>query len=196
MGERLPLATIHGAILEFLRDRKDVALFGAQAVNAYVPHARMTQDVDILALGGEKLPGELREFLSGKFHIAVRVRRVAGKKGFRLYQVQKGGNRHLVDIRSVEVLPETEIVHGVQVIAPAELVADKVNAYHLRRQQPKAGTDWRDIAMLLLEYPQLKQPTGEVTKILKARRVSPEVIDAWLEFVQREIRPEDDDGGF
>lgn len=34
MSEPLPLATIHDAVLEFLRNRDDAALFGAQAVNA------------------------------------------------------------------------------------------------------------------------------------------------------------------
>jgi len=31
MREPLPLATIHDAVLEFLRDRDDAVLFGAQA---------------------------------------------------------------------------------------------------------------------------------------------------------------------
>lgn len=30
MGEPLPLATIHNAVLEFLKDMNDCALFGAQ----------------------------------------------------------------------------------------------------------------------------------------------------------------------
>src|SRR5712691_7777502 len=34
MGEPLPLATLHNAVLEFLRGRDDVVLFCAQAVNA------------------------------------------------------------------------------------------------------------------------------------------------------------------
>ena len=36
MRETLPLATIHESVLEFLKGRSDVVLFGAQAVNAYV----------------------------------------------------------------------------------------------------------------------------------------------------------------
>src|ERR1041385_4646298 len=36
MREQLPLATIHDAVLEYLRGRDDVVVFGAQAVNAYV----------------------------------------------------------------------------------------------------------------------------------------------------------------
>ena len=63
MGERLPLATIHDAVLEFLRGRDDAALYGAQAVNAYVDEARMTQDVDILSPRAAELAEEiLRRF--------------------------------------------------------------------------------------------------------------------------------------
>jgi hypothetical protein len=40
--EPLPLATIHDAVLEFLRGRTDVVLSGAHAVNAYVDESRMT----------------------------------------------------------------------------------------------------------------------------------------------------------
>ncbi len=46
--ESLPLATIHQTVLEFLRERSDVVLFGAQAVNVYVDEPRMSQDVDLL----------------------------------------------------------------------------------------------------------------------------------------------------
>ena len=49
MQEPLPLATIQDAVLEFLRNRDDAVLFGAQAVNAYVDAWRMTEDVDILS---------------------------------------------------------------------------------------------------------------------------------------------------
>jgi len=37
MREPLPLAPIQNAVLEFLRGRDDVVVFGAQAVNAYAP---------------------------------------------------------------------------------------------------------------------------------------------------------------
>jgi hypothetical protein len=45
--EPLPLATIHEAVLEFLRGRGDAVVFGVQAVNAYVSEPRMTQAVDV-----------------------------------------------------------------------------------------------------------------------------------------------------
>jgi hypothetical protein len=55
--EPLPLATIHDAVLEFLRGRDDAVLYGAQAVNAYVKESRMTmtQDVDIASDRAEEL---------------------------------------------------------------------------------------------------------------------------------------------
>src|SRR5213078_571873 len=87
MREPLPLATIHDAILEFLRGREDAVLFGAHAVNAYVSEPRMTQDVDIASTRAEEWAEELRAFLNQRFHIAVRVRTVRGGIGYRIYQV-------------------------------------------------------------------------------------------------------------
>ena len=120
MREPLPLAQIQEAVLEFLREREDVVLFGAQAVNAYVGEPRMTQDIDLLSTRAKDLADELREHLSQQFHIAVRVREVGAGKGFRLYQVQKTGSRwHLVDLRSVEDLPETILIEHIKVLSPA-----------------------------------------------------------------------------
>ena len=64
MREPLPLATIHDAVLEFLRGRTDAVLFGAHAVNAYVEESRMTQDVDILSPRAPELAEELRAHLT------------------------------------------------------------------------------------------------------------------------------------
>src|SRR2546421_11935895 len=94
MREPLPLATIHDAVLEFLKGRKDAVLFGAQAINAYVDESRMTQDVDIASTRAQELAEELRKYLSQRFHIAVRVREVREGLGFRIYQVKKPKNRH------------------------------------------------------------------------------------------------------
>jgi hypothetical protein len=49
MREPLLLATLQNAVLEFLRGRDDVVVFGAQAVNAYVDEPRMTQGLDLLS---------------------------------------------------------------------------------------------------------------------------------------------------
>src|SRR6266852_3506957 len=94
MREPLPLATIHDAVLEFLRDRDDAVLYGAQAVNAYTKDPRLTEDVDIASTRGKELAEELRSFLNKRFHIAVRVRKVREGLGYRIYQIQKPDNRH------------------------------------------------------------------------------------------------------
>ncbi len=118
MSEALPLATIQEAVLEFLRGRDDAVVFGAQAVNAYVPEPRMSQNIDLLSTRAMELAEELRAHLSNQFHVAVRVREVADGRGFRLYQIQKSGNRHLVDIRPVPSLPPSRRIAHVLVASP------------------------------------------------------------------------------
>ncbi len=196
MSETLPLATIQEAVLEFLRGRDDVVVFGAQAVNAYVPEPRMSQDIDLLSPRAAELAEELRTHLSDRFHVAVRVREVADGRGYRLYQIQKTGNRHLVDIRLVTSLPPSQRIAQVLVVSPEELIALKVIAYHLRRGQPKSGTDWRDIAMLLLTFPDLKISDGLVAERLRAENAGEEVIKLWQELVNQEIQATDEDDEF
>jgi len=194
--EPLPLATIQKAVLEFLRGRDDAVVFGAQAVNAYVHEPRMTQDIDLLSPQAEEFAQELREYLRQQFHIAVRVRRVGDGRGYRLFQVRKSGNRHLVDVRHVETVPLTRRIAGVLVMAPADLIASKVVAYHQRRGRPKSGTDWRDLAMLLLAFPELKRDPGPVSDRLQAASVGPTVLAAWKDLITQEIRPADEEDEF
>ena len=176
MRESLPLARLQQAVLEFLRDRDDVVLFGAQAVNAYVDEPRMTQDIDLVSTRAEALAKEISEYFRERFHIAVRVRRVGEGRGLRLFQVRKSGNRHLVDLRPVERLPQAERIAGVLVMSPVELIASKVIAYYQRRGQPKSGTDWRDLALLLLAFPRLKHEPGPVADRLRAAGAGPDVL--------------------
>lgn len=196
MREPLPLATIHNAVLEFLKDMSDSALFGAQAVNAYVDESRMTQDVDILSVRGEELAEELRQFLNKRFHIAVRVREIGNGRGYRLYQVQKPKNRHLVDVRPVTSLPPTKRIQRILVLSPEELIASKVIAYHERKGQPKSGTDWRDIAMLLLRFPKLKDEAGLVRERLLAAGADASVLATWKQIVHQKIAPQRDEDEF
>jgi hypothetical protein len=196
MREQLPLATIHDAVLEFLRGRDDAVVFGAQAVNAYVSEPRMSQDIDLVSTRATELAEELREYLSERFHIAVRVRVIGAGKGYRLFQIQKPRNRHLVDVRTAESLPHAERIEDVLVISPPELIAYKVIAYHARRGQPKAGTDWRDLAMLLLTFPELKKEKGAVSEALKSLGTKDDVMRTWSELVAQELVEPDDDGEF
>ena len=196
MQETLPLATIQDAVLEFLRGRKDVVVFGAQAVNAYVNEPRMTQDIDLLSVQASTLAQELRGYLSERFHIAARVREIGEGRGYRIYQVQKLGNRHLVDVRSVEHLPETRLIAQVLVIAPVDLIASKVVSYAQRRGSPKSGTDWRDLGMLLLSFPDLKRDSGPVTDLLLATGAAGGVLDVWHDLVAQDIQPGNEDDEF
>ncbi len=193
MREPLPLSTIHQAVLDFLRQREDAVLFGAQAVNAYVSEPRMTQDVDLLSPRAKELAAELEQYLSDKFHIAVRVREIGEARGYRIYQVRAEGNRHLVDIRAVAVLPASRTIEDLLVIEPAELIAYKVIAFHQRRGKPKSGTDWRDLAMLLLTFPELKQETGKVLECLIRAGARPEILSTWNNLASQKIQPEDEE---
>ena len=190
IGETLPLSKIQAAILEFLQGREDVVLFGAQAVNAYVSEPRMTQDVDLLSTRAGELAEELKEFLSDKFHIAVRVRTVADGKGFRIYQIRSEGNRHLVDLRMISEFPATEKIEDILILSPVELLASKVVSYHSRKGKPKAGTDYRDLGMLLLRFPELKE---KVSEILRIRNVGEAILETWAEIARQNFQFEDDD---
>ena len=192
VSEELPLAIVQQAMLEFLRDRTDAVVFGAQAVNAYVDEPRMTQDIDLLSVRAGALVEELREHLAETFHIAVRVRQIS-ERAYRLFQVRQPKNRHLADVRQVDTLPRARNIAGVLILEPAELIAEKVIAYQRRRGQPKSGTDWRDLASLLLKFPDLKTDSGPVRDALTDRGVEGDVVFAWESVVRQELEPGDDE---
>lgn len=196
MREPLPLATIHDAVLEFLRGRTDAVLFGAHAVNAYVDEPRMTQDVDILSPRAAELAEELRAYLSQRFQIAVRIRTVAHGLGHRLYQIRKPQNRHLVDIRGVEGLPAHQVVEEVLVVPPVDLIGQKVVGMVSRSGTAKRITDLADIHRLLLAFPELKAFEGPVADCLRASGAPSTTLEAWREIAAQEIVAEDDDEGY
>ncbi len=189
MRETLPLSRIHETVLEFLQGREDVVLFGAQAVNAYVSEPRMTQDIDLLSTDAANLAEKLRAFLSDKFHIAVRVREI-GDKGLRVCQVRKEGNRHLIDVRLVAEFPETQTIEKIRVLSPVELIASKVISYHSRFGKSKSWTDRRDLTVLLLQFPELKE---KVSESLRAKNVGEAILKTWAEIASQDFQLEDED---
>ncbi len=150
----------------------------------------MTQDVDLLSTRADELADELKDFLIGKFHIAVRTKVVADGKGFRIYQLRDEGNRHLVDLRMISEFPATETIEKILVLSPVELLASKVISYHSRKGKPKAGTDYRDLGMLLLRFPELKE---NVSEILRARNVGEAVLETWAEIASQDFQFEETD---
>jgi len=193
MKEAVPLAEIQQFVLEFLCDREDAAVFGAQAVNAYVGEPRMSQDVDILTLNAERLAEEIRAGLNLRFNIAVRVRSVPSGLGYRVYQLQKPNNRHLVDIRSVVKLPPCQRVERILVPIPAELISQKVISMTNRSKTAKGMTDIADLRRLLLAFPALKTKEGMVLDALRSASASPLATTAWSELVDQEIELESDE---
>lgn len=190
MHETLPLSKIHEAVLEFLQGREDVVLFGAQTVNAYVSEPRMTQDVDLLSIHAKDLAEELKVFLGEKFHITIGIREVAEGKGYRVYQLRSEGNRRVVDLRSIEKLPNTETIENILVLSPVELIVSKVISYHSRKGNPKAGTDYRDLGMLLLRFSTLKE---EVSNLLQAKNVDKAILETWADIERQDFNVDDDD---
>lgn len=196
MREPLPLATIHDAVLEFLRGRDDAVLFGAQAVNAYVDEPRMTQDVEILSPRAQELAEEIRTLLNLQFNIAVRTRTIRDGIGYRIYQVKTPNNRHLVDVRSVPSLPPHQRLDDVLVLTPEELIATKVLSAINRPKTAKGMIDTADLRRLLLVFPQLKSELGPVRNRLIAAGAASGALEAWNDLVAQEILPEDEDSEF
>ena len=192
MHEPLPLSKIQEAVLEFLQGRDDVALFGAQAVNAYVSEPRATQDVDIMSNRAHEFAEELRANLSERFHIAVRIREVKDK-GLRLYQVRKEGNRHLVDVRILSELPDSQSIEGVKVLTPVELIVSKVTSFISRYGKDKSWTDRRDLAVLVRRFPELKVVDGEVSRLLAKQDADQKTLSFWQELAEQELVAEDED---
>ena len=196
MKEPHPIAVIQSAVFDFLREQTDYAVFGAQAVNAYVAETRATEDVDIATPDGEELAERIARYLNERFHIATRVRVVRGGIGYRVYQKQKPQNRHLVDVRPTPQLPPHQVVDGVFVVTPAESMANKVHALYVRGHKDKALTDARDLRRMIRTFPDLQAFDGPVHDRLVANGVAPPVFDLWREWVERVLEPEDEDDDF
>jgi hypothetical protein len=192
--EEAPLAGIFREVLEFLGGRADVVIFGAHAVNAYCEIERMTQDVDLLSTHAGQLAEELRARLAERFRIAVRVREVVSGQGFRIYQVRKPSNRHLVDVRHVDALPASQLFESVRVVAPVELIAMKVISMVHRAGRPKSGTDLVDVQRMLLKFPDLKRINGQVADRLREISTSEGVLSRWHELALSPIEPDEDEG--
>lgn len=95
-----------------------------------------------------------------------------------------------------EALPLSVVQEAVLVIAPPDLIARKVISYAQRRGSPKAGIDWRDVAVLLLRFPDLKSNTGPAADRLLAMNADHKALDVWRELVAQEILPGEEDDEF
>jgi hypothetical protein len=192
--EEVPLASIFREVLSFLAARQDAVLFGAQAVNAYCEPARMTADLDLLSTSGEDLAEALRELLASRFHLAIRVREVVPGAGYRVYQVRKPKNRHLIDVRHVQTLPTFHEIEGVRVAQPVELVALKAISIAARRGKEKELSDRLDAVRLLRTFPELKTEEGAVKTRLRELEASESALGVWTELVSQRVAVDEDEG--
>jgi hypothetical protein len=168
MNEPLPLIKVHEAILDFCRGRRDVCVFGAQATNLHTNVPRMTQDVDIMAAEPEAFARDLAEHLRRQFPnlMAARVRAVkrAGRVlGYRVYQKrgeEAGANRHLADVRVLDVPVDELVVEGdVQYTGAKLTMAMKSAAAAVRSNLAKRLMDSADLARLMAARPEITVDT-------------------------------------
>ena len=164
---------------------------GAQAVNAYVDTPRMTEDIDIMAIDGERVCNDLRSAPHDQFHIAVRVRSLAGDRGLRIEQVRKPENRHLVDVRQVDSLPPHQHINNLAIVTVGELIAPKIISMSARPHTLKGLTDEADLSRLLLKFPEVKSSGSPINGFLTRLGASQKALDVWENPKSREIRPDD-----
>jgi len=191
--EPVPLATIFREVLSLLTTREDAVVFGAHAVNAYCEPERMTADIDVLCTDAARLAEDIRALVSERFRIAARVGEVV-PGGFRVYQLRKPKNRHLVDVRQVPELPPFREIGRVRVVEPAELATMKAIAIAARKGQEKGLSDRLDLHRLLRAFPELRAEDGRVPARLAALGADVAALAAWREVVQAPLEVDDDDG--
>jgi hypothetical protein len=196
MREPLPLATIHDAVLEFLRARTDAVLFGVHAINAYVDEPRMTQYVDIFSPRAAELAEELRAELAQRFQVDIRNRMIVPGFRYLLEQVRQPKNRGLVVLRRTDGLPDHQVVEDVLVAQPTDLICQRVVSMVDRPGTAREMMDLADIYRLLLTFPELKAREGQVARRLRESGAPDFVLDAWHDVAESEIVGEDYAAGF
>jgi hypothetical protein len=67
-------------------------------------------------------------------------------------------------------------------------------SYHARRGQPKGFSDMRDLALLLLTFPELKIESGLVSEALRQFGANEDIIAEWRNLVKEDIKaPSEED---
>lgn len=190
--EPAPLATIFREILSLLATREDAVVFGAHAVNAYCEPERMTAGIDVLSTDAARLADDVQALISERCRLAARVREIVPGE-FRVYQLRKPKNRHLVDVRQVAQLPPFREIERVRVVEPVELAAMKAIAIAARKGQEKGLSDRLDLHRLLRAFPDLRAEDGPVPARLAALGADIAAVAAWREVVQTPLEGDDED---
>ena len=70
------------------------------------------------------------------------------------------------------------------------MIVSKIISFQSRYGKPKSWTDRRDLAVLLLRFPELKE---KVSVILKEKNVDDAVLETWAEIERENFQFEDED---
>jgi hypothetical protein len=152
----------------------------------------MTADIDVLCTDAARLADDVRTLIAERFRIAARVREVV-PGGFRVYQLRKPKNRHLVDVRQVPQLPPFREIGRVRVVEPVELAAMKAIAIAARKGQEKELSDRLDLHRLLRAFPDLRAEHGPVPARLAVLEADVAALAVWREVVRTPLEVERDD---
>jgi hypothetical protein len=87
-------------------------------------------------------------------------------------------------------------IGGVLVVTPMEVIAGKVISCVRRKGKPKSFTDRRDLAHMLLKFPEYKVHDGDVQQRLVILGANDETMEFWRQLVAEELMAEDDDDEF
>jgi len=128
--------------------------------------------------------------------IVLRTREVGSGRGYRIYQIRKPRNRHLVDVRNLEKLPLNQRIKGILVPRPEELICQKIISMVGRPKTAKGITDIADPRRLLLAFPELKTNQGAVRDSLLTSEATAEAMQGWNEMIALDIQPEDEETGY
>jgi hypothetical protein len=142
----------------------------------------MTQDVDLMSTQGSEIAELIHAEVHQRLNIAVRVRSVANEKGFRVYQLRSPTDRHLVDVRQVDMLLPSSEFEGILVVDPDELVVLKLISLASRLNTPKGMTDRADLLRLLLKFPEFRTNRGIIDMILVRQEAPVDVVTLWNQF--------------
>lgn len=77
------------------------------------------------------------------------------------------------------------------VAEPAVLAAQKVLAILARSGRPKSFLDRRDLAVLLLAFPDLRHADGPVTELLVSWGPTPRALALWRDLAAEQISPDE-----
>lgn len=191
-----PIWVVQDVIFEALENRVDVVMTGSHAVNAYVDEARWAEDVDVLARDTKAVAQQLADYIEARLPMELEVTHAVKRDALIVRQANRDRGRRFVHVHEVAEFPAYRVIQGVRVLEPAITVAHKMLTLARRWSSATAGIDRRDVAYMLLAFPEFKNMEGPVSDAFAELEASPKTMELWKEIVEAPLLPEDDDEGY